>query len=200
MFQYVPIASCRVLGLLRRVWVCLLSLNSLTRNLYTRIRSYSAFPSSDRTVPAALVSPCVQPVPHQPFLLVFFISSLAEGTAGLVILVISEAVKQCQTQYWPLGYTTDDWAPAGVITADHNSLIPAIQTVFNISCCPFVYSTPQRFVCEDVLGDGAKVKRTSPHALVPALSFQSLVSSEKALRFVRHSWLLVNPCWLLPIT
>lgn len=61
-FQYVPIASCPVLGLLKRVWLCLLSPNSLTRNLYTWIRSYSAFPSSDWTVPAAFVSSPVQSV------------------------------------------------------------------------------------------------------------------------------------------
>lgn len=137
-FQYVPIASCPVLGLLKRVWLCLLSPNSLTRNLYAWIRSYSAFPSSDWTVPAAFVSSPVQSVLYKPFLPVFYISRLGEGTAGLVILVINEAVKQCQTQYQPLGYTTDDWAPAGVITADHSPLIPAIQPLFNISCSPFV--------------------------------------------------------------
>lgn len=54
------------------------------------------------------------------------------------------------------GHNSSDWPPAGLHAADHNSLSPAAQLVFNSPRCLFILSILHPFVYQDVMKDSVE--------------------------------------------
>lgn len=89
---------------------------------------------------------------YQPLLQIFYHLQLAEGALCPFIQVINKDVKQCWPKYWPFGYSTTDWPPAGFVPAH---LTHQAQTVLSSHHCPFIWFVFQHFAYEDAI---AKVK------------------------------------------
>ena len=84
------------------------------------------------------------------------IYKFAEGTLCPIIQNINEDVKQDQTPYWPLGYTTSYWPPTRPCATDHHPLGPAFQPVFNPPHRLLIQPTYQQFIYEDLMEDSVK--------------------------------------------
>lgn len=97
-----------------------------------------------------------------------------------------------------LGNTTGYQIPTGLCTTDHSPLCCGVQPVINPPYCPLIQSSLPELAYEDVMGDCQKSCRSSGRQC-PLLS-QTVLPSEKAVRFIKNYFLLVDPCWILQIT